>query len=163
MNQCVSDSDYLGLNLGAPIIGHMGLSHSLNKNGHECLNQPSLQENQRGVNLNTLNENQGRENPECSNHCERSNVKLIYDTKYCGFEDKFTSSILYANQKGSKGDWDVTDESIHQLWHSQVDFKFGFVPLQKQVLPSPDLCTSDFSGFLLQIHDIVNKSGKPNF
>ena len=99
VNQCVSDSDYLGLNPGPLIIGHMGLSHSIKKNGHECLNQ----QNQRGVNLNTLTENQGRGNPECSNHCERSNVKLIYDTKYCGFEDKFTS-ILYANQKGSKGD-----------------------------------------------------------
>ena len=101
-------------------------------------------------------------NTERLNHCECSNVKLIYDTKYCGFEDKFTSSILYANQKGSKGDWDVIDESIHQLWHSRVDFKFGFVPLQKQVLPSPDFCTSDFSG-LLQIHDIVKKIWEGKF
>ena len=55
---------------------------------------------------------------------------------------------------------EVIDEDIHQLWQSQVDFKFGFVPLQKQLLPNPDIGTSKFSGTLLQIHNIVKKSGK---
>ena len=29
--------------------------------------------------------------------------------------------------------------------------------------PPPDLCSSNFSGSLLQVHDIVKRSGKPNF
>ena len=161
IDQCVSDSDYLGLNPSPSVCGHKGLSHSFHTNGHDGLNQVS-HKNAKGLNTNTLNENQDRVNTDCSDHCEHNHVKLIYDTKYCGFEDKFTSYILHANQKGSKGEWEVIDESIHQLWHSQVDFKFGYVPLQKQVLPSSDLCTNDFSGSLLQIHNIVKKSGKPN-
>ena len=130
-------------------IGHQGLNTATQDS--EGLNQliPSSTE----VKVNVKN----------SDHCEHSQVKLIYDTKYCGFEDKFTSSILYANHKGSKGDWEVIDNDIHQLWSSQVDFKFGFVPLQKQVLPAPDLGSSNFSGSLLQVHDIVKRSGKPNF
>ena len=120
IGQCVSDSDYPGLNPGPSICGHKGLSHSFHTNGHDCLNQVS-HENRKTLNTNTLNENQGRVNTDCSDHCERSYVKPIYDNKYCGFEDKFTS-ILYANQKGSKGEWEVIDKSIHQLWHSQATF-----------------------------------------
>ena len=112
MDQCVSDR----LEPRSLHLWSYGLSHSLHKNGHEGLNQVS-QEIQKGLNTNSLNENQDRVNIECSDHCERSKVKLIYNTKYCGFEDKFTYCILYANRKGSKGDCDVIDESIHQLWH----------------------------------------------
>ena len=35
LNQSVSASDYLGLNPGPPITGHMSLSHSFNKRGHD--------------------------------------------------------------------------------------------------------------------------------
>ena len=160
MSQCGSDSDHPGLNLGPSICGHVGLN-LVSQNGQQGLNQV-VQEKQEGLNENIPKNNHKKVNTESSDHCERSKVKLIYDTKYCGFEDKFTSSILYANQKGSKGDWEVIDENIHQLWNSQVDFKFGFVPLQKQVLPSSDLCTNNYSGSLLQIHK-VRKCGKPNF
>ena len=70
---------------------------------------------------------------------------------------------MYVSHKGGKENWEVIDDNIHQLWQSQVDFRFGFVPLQEQLLPGPDIGTSKFSGTLLQIHDIVKKSGKPNF
>ena len=161
LSQCGSDSDHLGLNLGPSTCGQVGLN-LVSPNGQQGLNYVA-QANQEGLNENIPNNKNKKVNIESSDHCERSKVKLIYDTKYCGFEDKFTSSILYANQKGSKGDWEVIDENIHQLWNSQVHFKFGFVPLQKQVLPSSDLCTNNYAGSLLQIHEVVKKSGKTNF
>ena len=115
------------------------------------------------MNLNTLDEDKYRVESDGLSHCERSQLKLIYDKNYCGFEDKFTSSVLYVSHKGSKENWEVIDENIHQLWQSQVDFRFGFVPLQDQLLPGPAIGISTFSGTLLQIHDIVKKSGKPKF
>ena len=84
MGQCVSDSDYPGLNTGPSIYGHKSFSHTFHTNGHDGLNQIS-HENPKGLNTNILNENQDRVNTDCSDHCKRSHVKLIYDTKYCGF------------------------------------------------------------------------------
>ena len=127
LSQCGSGSDHLGLNSGPSTCGHVGLN-LVSQNGQQGFNQVP-QGNQEGLNENIPNNKYKKVNTESSDHCGRSKVKLIYDTKYCDFEDKFTSSILYANQKGSKVDWEVIDENIHQLWNSQVDFKFGFVSL----------------------------------
>ena len=114
--------------------GHMGLNLPI-KDGHQGLNIAT--HDSKGLNQHIPSGTEVKVNVDSSDHCEHSKARLIYDTKYCGFEEKFTSSILYANQKGSRGDWEVIDNSIHQLWSSQVDFKFGFVPLHKQVLPPP--------------------------
>ena len=97
------------------------------------------------MNLNTLDEDKHRADTSGLSHCERSQLKLIYDKNYCGFEDKFTSSVLYVSHKGGKENWEVIDDNIHQLWQSQVDFRFGFVPLQQQLLPGPDIDTTKIS------------------
>ena len=133
-NKNDSDSDHPSLDPGPSNHGHMGLNLPI-KDGHQGLNIAT--QDSMGLNQHIPSGTEVKANVDSSDHCERSKVRLIYDTKYCGFEDKFTSSILYANQKGSRGDWEVIDNGIHQLWGSQVDFKFGFVPLQKQVLPPP--------------------------
>ena len=133
-NQSESDSDHPSLDPGPSKYGHMGLNLGI-KDGHQGLNIAT--QDSKGLNQHIPSGTEVKVNVDSSDHCEHSQVKLIYDTKYCGFEDKFTSSILYANQKGNRGDWEVIDNSIHQLWSSQVDFKFGFVPLQNQVLPPP--------------------------
>ena len=44
-----------------------------------------------------------------------------------------------------------------------MDFDFGFVPLQKQVMSDKCLETSAFSCSLLKIHDIVKSTGRLNF
>ena len=104
MDQGVSDSDYPGLNSGPPICGHMGLSHSLHKNGHEGLNQDS-EDIQKGLNTNILNENQDRVNIECSDQCECSNVKLIYITKYCGQIQLYIVCKSEGKQRGLGHHW----------------------------------------------------------
>ena len=154
-----SDSDCLGLYSGPIDIGHMGLNPPCNS-GQDGLNQVPLVELTMGSNLNWSDKGVARVDTIDPGHCERSQLKLIYDKSYCGFEDKFTSSVLYANHRGN---CEVIDEDIYHLWQSQVDFSFGFVPLQKQILPSLELGTSNFSGTLLQAHNIVKKSGRPNF
>ena len=154
-----SDSDCLGLYSGPIDIGHMGLNPPCNS-GQDGLNQVPLVELTMGLNLNWSDKGVARVDTIDPGHCERSQLKLIYDKNYCGFEDKFTSSVLYANHRGN---CEVIDEDIYHLWQSQVDSRFGFVPLQKQILPSPELGTSNFSGTLLQAHNIVKKSGRPNF
>ena len=159
-NQKDLDSDHPSLDPGPSNDGPRGLNPAINI-GHQGLNTAT--QDSEGLNQLIPSSTEVKVNVKNSDHCEHSQVKLIYDTKYCGFEDKFTSSILYANHKGSKGDWEVIDNDIHQLWSSQVDFKFGFVPLQKQVLPAPDLGSSNFSESLLQVHDIVKKFWQAKF
>ena len=59
-------------------------------------------------------------------------------------------------------DWNQINSPIFHLWRNQVDFNFGFVPLQEQVMPVRALGDNDFSGSLLEIHEIVKATGKPN-
>ena len=99
MNRKVPDSDYLGLNPGPTITVPMGLSPSCSTNGQDGLNQAPLQESNRGSNLNTFDEDKHRANSDGPSHCERSQLKLIYDKNYSGFEDIFTS---YVSHKGRK-------------------------------------------------------------
>ena len=93
-------------------------------------------------------------------------VKPIYDVNYCGFDDKFATSVMFFNQKGAKTDLNHINSPITSIFHlrrDQVDFHFGFVPLQPQVMPDPELQDSAFSGSLLEVHEIVKMTGKPNF
>ena len=98
----------------------------------------------------------------CENIVEQKSSLSIY-VNYCGTGDKFATSIILANQKRAKIDWEQIDAPIFHLWRDQVDFKFGYVPLQEQVMSDTGLLTSGFSGSLLQIHDIVKSTGKHNF
>ena len=146
------DSDCLGLYSGPKDVGHLGLNPPCDS-GQSGLNQVPLVDLNMGLNPNLHDEGTVR-------WTLLVQVIVNADSNYCGFEDKFTSSVLYANYRGN---WEVIDEDIHQLWQSQVDFRFGFVPLQKQLLPDPNIGTSNFSGTLLQAHNIVKKSGRHNF
>ena len=89
-------------------------------------------------------------------------TKPLYDVNYCGFEDKFASEIICANVKNKKA-WGEIRTPIFDLWRDQVDFTFGFVPLQEQVIPTANIPNSVFSGSLLQAHELVKATGKPNY
>ena len=70
---------------------------------------------------------------------------------------------MYGNPRGTKVNWDQIDTPIYHLGLDQVDFLFSFVPLEEQLMPSPDFSISNFSGSPLQVHDIAKSTGKPNF
>ena len=89
-------------------------------------------------------------------HC----TKPIYDVNYCGFEDKFASEIICANVKNKKA-WGDIQTPIFDLWWDQVDFTFGFVPLEEQVMPTANIPDSVLSGSLLQAHELVKATGNP--
>ena len=93
----------------------------------------------------------------------KSLTKPIYDVNYHGFEDKFATEIICANLRNNKKEWGHIQAPIFHLWCQQVDFTFGFVPLQEQILPPDNSPECGFSGSPLQIHEIVKSTGKPNF
>ena len=90
-------------------------------------------------------------------------AKPIYDVNYHGFEDKFATEIICTKLKNNKKEWGHIQAPIFHLWRQQVDFTFGFVPLQEQILPPDNSPECGFSGSPLQIHEIVKSTGKPNF
>ena len=89
-------------------------------------------------------------------------TKPLYDVNYCGFEDKFASEIICANVKNKKA-WGEIRTPIFDLWRDQVDFTFGFVPLEEQVMLTANIPNSVFSGSLLHAHELVKATGKPNY
>ena len=93
----------------------------------------------------------------------KSLAKPIYDVNYHGFKDKFATEIVCANLKSNKKEWGHIQAPIFHLWHEQVDFTFGFVPLQEQVMPTKNCPECGFLGSPLQIHEIVKSTGKINF
>ena len=86
----------------------------------------------------------------------------IYDVNNVGMEDKFVNTIIFVNQ-GNKALAQGVNIPIFNQWKQQVDFQFGFVPLGSQLMPSnAKLCNPhDYSP--IQMHQIVKKTGKPNF
>ena len=90
-------------------------------------------------------------------------VKPVYDVNYGGFDDKFATSVMFFNYKKAKIDPIQINYPIFHLWHNQVDYNFGFVPLQPQVMPDSELQDTVFSGSLLEVHEIVKMTEKPNF
>ena len=104
------------------------------------------------ISVNTATDTQG------TTHC----TKPLYDVNYLGFEDKFASEIICANVKNKKA-WGGIPNPIFDLWRDQVDFTFGFVPLEEQVMPTANIPDSVFSGSLLQAHELVKATGKPNY
>ena len=82
---------------------------------------------------------------------------------YGDFDNKFATPVMFFNHKKAKIDPNEKNYPIFHLWRGQVDFNFGFVPLQPQLMPDPELQDTVFSGSLLEAHKIVKMTGKPIF
>ena len=76
---------------------------------------------------------------------------------------KFATEIICAYLKSSQKEGGHIQAPIFHLWGEQVDFTFGFVPLQEQVMPTENCLEYGFSGSPLQLHEIVKSTGKSNF
>ena len=59
----------------------------------------------------------------------------IYDVNNAGMEEKFVNTIIFANQ-GNKDLAQSVKIPIFNHWQQQVDYQFGFVPLDSQLMPS---------------------------
>ena len=101
-------------------------------------------------------------NTASDSHSTMHFTKPLYDVNYCGFEDKFASEIICANVNHRKARGEIRTP-IFDLWQDQVDFTFGFVPLEEQVMPTSNIPDSVFSGSLLQAHELVKGTGKRNY
>ena len=81
----------------------------------------------------------------------------LYDVNFVGIEDKFASSIMYH----PKNHTEYINQSIYQKWLAQSDFKFGFIPLQDQMMSmglNQGVYTSP-----LDVRRRVKQTGVPNF
>ena len=61
-------------------------------------------------------------------------LRPIYDVNNMAMEEKFISTIIFANQ-GDKGLPMGSNNPVYSKWQHQVDFPFGFVPLGDQTMP----------------------------
>ena len=87
----------------------------------------------------------------------------IYDINYSSLDDKFVPAIMHAGRKNAFSDLENILTPIFHKWCGQVDFAFGFVPLQDQLLPDSEKITPCPKYSWLQIHNMVKSTGKPNF
>ena len=55
----------------------------------------------------------------------------LYDVNFVGIEDKLASSIMVS----PKSHAEYVNQPIYQQWLTQSDFKFGYIPLQDQMMP----------------------------
>ena len=87
----------------------------------------------------------------------------IYDINYAGVADKFVNSILHANLFNLSENTDKVDTEIYKAWHRQSNFKFGFVPIDEQLLPVIKHTSNVMGRSPFTIHEIVKSTNEPNF
>ena len=86
---------------------------------------------------------------------------LLYDVNYAGVDDKFVSSIMHMYNKVK--DWsDAQNKTIFKKWSQQSEFRFGFVPLDNQILPTEKArCDLDMNP--IEMDHYVKCTGCPNY
>ena len=103
-------------------------------------------------------------NTTCANDPQLTDQFMpIYDVNYAGVEEKFVNSIMHFNQFSDH--IDIADSQSHtfQLWREQSDFDFGFIPLGEQQMPNTFETNVIDTNNLIEIHEIVRRTKKPNF
>ena len=90
-------------------------------------------------------------------------VHSIYDISHAGVVDKFVNSILHANQFNLSESTHKVDTEIYNAWRCQSDFKFGFVPIDEQLLPDTLHISNASHSSPFRIHELVRSTNKPNF
>ena len=77
-------------------------------------------------------------------------------------EDKFTSAIYNAGIQRVKCQ-EQNNCALFKQWQNQSEFQFGFIPLDKQIMPDTSVvnCSDGLSPF--NIHALVRATNKPNY
>ena len=93
-----------------------------------------------------------------TDHGNSHKCKIFYRN---GLEDKYLHSIL--NVTSDKKSWKQVNNEVTRAWRSQTDFKFGFIPLSEFQEATSDIVNEVADYCPIKAHNIVSKSGKPNF
>ena len=110
--------------------------------------------------------------PECrgSVHAACTNDKRftdqcipLYDVNNVGVEEKFVNTIMHFKQIGDQINIGDCQLQIFQKWREQSDFDFGFIPLGEQQMPTNLDINVRHTENLIEIHEIVKNTKKPNF
>ena len=105
-----------------------------------------------------------RVNTVCANDPQWTDQWMpIYGVNYAGVEEKFVNSIMHFNQFSDHIDIADSQSNIFQLWREQSDFDFGFIPLGEQQMSNTFDTNVIDTNNLIEIHEIVRKTKKPNF
>ena len=88
-----------------------------------------------------------------------SHESKIFDIN--GLDDKYLHSIL--NVTPDRKSWKQIDNEITRAWRSQTEFEFGFIPLSQFQEATSDVVNELADYCPIKAHNIVLKSGKPNF
>ena len=103
-------------------------------------------------------------NTTCANDPQLTNQFMpIYDVNYAGVEEKFVNSIMHFNQFTDHINIADSQSQIFQQWREQSDFDFGFIPLGDQQMPNTFETNVIDTNNLIEIHEIVRRTNKPNF
>ena len=103
-------------------------------------------------------------NVACANDTNLTDQYIpIYDVNHVGVEEKFVNSIMHHKQFGDQLDIGNNQCQILQKWREQSDFDFGFIPLGEQDMPDTFETNVIHTNDLIEIHEIVKETGKPNF
>ena len=86
----------------------------------------------------------------------------IYDVNNVGMDEKFVSTIIFANQ-GNRDLAQGVNTPIFNQWQRQINFQFGFVPLGCLLMPSSVTSWNSHDYSPIEMHKIIRKTGKPNF
>ena len=105
----------------------------------------------------STNENLGKSNASNENHTT-GEVHSIYDINHAGVVDKFVNSILHANQFNLSESTHKVDTDIYNAWRCQSDLKFGFVPIDEQLLPDTEHISNASHSSPFRIHEIVRSN-----
>ena len=105
------------------------------------------------------NEKHGNDIDQGHNNNVNSYKYKIFDIN--GLDDKYLHSIL--NVTHHKKSWKQIDNEVTRAWRSQTDFEFGFIPLSQFQEARYDVVNELVDYCPIKAHNIVSKSGKPNF
>ena len=105
------------------------------------------------------NEKHGNDIDQGNNNNVDSYEYKIFDIN--GLDDKYLHSIL--NVTPHKKSWKQIDNEVTRAWRSQTDFEFGFIPLSQFQEATSDVVNELVDYCPIKAHNIVSKSGKPNF
>ena len=87
----------------------------------------------------------------------------IYDVNHAGVEEKFVNSTMHFNQFSDHINFAGSQSQIFQQWREQCDFDFDFIPLGNQQVPNTFETNVIDTNNLIEIHEIVRRTKKPNF
>ena len=87
----------------------------------------------------------------------------LYDVSYLGVEEKFANSIIHFKQFNESQVPLGADSPMFNKWSEQLDFQFGFIPLDEQLMPNQSSCNNTLKKSLIDAYYMIRQTGKHKF